>query len=138
MAGYSPDFFKSKILYHLENHLVGEIMAMFIRMKYILTYMGMPDLQEIVDFAQICYKHERGTRKAVDEGLMSMTELTIYHYINAYVNYNMPDYYGNLDEFDKMWHQTIPNAISDATKQFQISELEAKTIFEKIGLIPRC
>jgi hypothetical protein len=92
--------------------------------------------KSIVDFAKASYEYELGTKKAVDEGIMSMEELTIYHYINASFAKNMTYY--NSEEERKGLYEKAKEKAFDITKDFfNISELEAKTIFDKVRKIPR-
>ena len=94
------------------------------------------DYKGIVEFAKLSYEYEPGTKKAVDEGIMSMNELTIYHYINHWTNQNIPKY-NSMEELDRLHGKTLAKAFYVAKDVFKISPLEAKTIFFKVCKIPR-
>jgi len=100
--------------------------------------MAMPNKEEIADFARDIYRTESGRKKAVDEGQMTMEELTIYHYINAWTNHNMPfidDPQG--EEYERVHYATLQKAYSVATKVYSIDESRARQIFNKVKMIPR-
>lgn len=93
---------------------------------------------EIAEFAQSSYKYESGTKKAVDEGLMSMRELEIYHFINAWTNRNVPFIEGgHREEHDKVYYATLENAFLKSMQEYSISEKEAREIHERVRCIPR-
>jgi hypothetical protein len=49
----------------------------------------------------------------------------------------MPECDVTYDKLDEIWSQVFQKAVLESTKAFQISELEAKAIFEKVDMIPR-
>jgi hypothetical protein len=94
--------------------------------------------EDITEFAQASYKYESGTKKAIDEGRMTMKELTIYHYINAWTNHNMPSVEGSYSkEHDRVYEATLQKAFLVATQEYSISEKEAREIHHKVCHIPR-
>ncbi len=88
--------------------------------------------ERIAKFSQVLYDRERGTKKAVDQGIITMQELTTYHYINTLTNHFVAAEMGDSTNFKELWTEKFPKSIEDATKTFKISELEAKAIFEKV------
>jgi len=96
-----------------------------------------PTTSEIAEFAEESYRCEPGTKKAIDTGVMTMRELEIYHYLNAWTNQNAPWESGENDENEKAYMQTLEEAYKVAAKLYSISEEEARRIFEKIRNIPR-
>jgi hypothetical protein len=91
----------------------------------------------ITDFAKACYRHESGTKKAVDKGIMTMEELEIYHYINAWVNHIMPYVAAGIEERDREFDSVYPAAYKAASRLFGIDEGKAEFLFKKIAGIPR-
>lgn len=100
--------------------------------------MAMPNKEEIADFARDIYRTESGRKKAVDEGQITMEELTIYNYINAWTNHNMPFIDGPSEKEHELVHYaTLQKAYSVATKVYSIDEVRAREIFDKVKIIPR-
>lgn len=92
----------------------------------------------ITKFAQESYQHESGTKKAVDEGSMSMRELEIYHYLNAWTNHNIPYIEGpHNEEWGQIYYATLEKAFLRAAKEYSISEKDARKIYEKLCHIRR-
>lgn len=98
--------------------------------------MGVISYEEAIQFARDCYLYESGTRKAVDEGLITIKELATYHFINSLANQNVP-FTRDMDEQYRLYDRVLPKAFKEASEVFHISKLEAKTLFEKICAIPR-
>ena len=98
----------------------------------------MPNKKEISDFAMDCYNHESGRRKAIDEGIMTMEEFSIYHYINAWTNRNI-SYYEGLQgvAFEFAYNETFQKAFRVATKVYNINEATARKIHDKVRRIPK-
>ncbi|MCK5629809.1 MAG: hypothetical protein KAI26_04280 [Nanoarchaeota archaeon] len=98
--------------------------------------MAMPNKEEIADFVRDIYRTESGRKKAVDKGQITMEELTIYHYINAWTNHNM-HFIDDPIGRDDAHYATLQKAYGVATKVYSIDEVRAREIFEKVRMIPR-
>ena len=64
---------------------------------------------------------------------MSMRELEIYHYLNAWVNRNIPYIEGPYnEEWDRVYYATLEKAFLRAVQEYSISEKDARKIYEKL------
>ena len=97
---------------------------------------GIPDKAGIADFALASYYYEPGTRYAVDKRKITMEELTIYHFANAWANHNMPDY-DTMEEFDELLWSTWEKSLMVTCQEYRISLVRAREIVNKIRKIPR-
>ncbi|MFA7654079.1 MAG: hypothetical protein WCX97_03505 [Candidatus Magasanikbacteria bacterium] len=94
-----------------------------------------PRVEYIAKFAKESYLYESGTKKAVDEGNITMKELEIYHYLTAWANERAP-IFDDCKETEKAYMQTLEEAYPVAAKLYSISEADARSIFEKVSDIP--
>jgi hypothetical protein len=95
------------------------------------------DKASIAGFAHQCYLHEPGTKHAVDDGLMTMLELEIKHYLVAWVNANTPDCNGEWEDQERIWMAKLEEAYVVAAKVYSIDVNEARRTFEKVSEISR-
>lgn len=94
--------------------------------------------EEIAEFARESYKYESGKRKAIDEGIMTMREFEIYHFINAWTNHNVPYIEDQSDDkYDKVYFATLEKAFLRAMAEYSIDENTARQIHEKVRKIPK-
>jgi hypothetical protein len=91
---------------------------------------------DIAEFARNSYNYESGTRKAVDEGVITMKELEVYHYINAWTNHNTP-FVDGPEEHDRIYNATLQKALLKAVAIYGIDENEARTIYDKVNKISK-
>jgi hypothetical protein len=93
---------------------------------------------DIAEFARDSYEYESGRRKAIDEGVMTMEEFEIYHFINAWINQNVPfSADQSPEEYDKSYRATHEKAFLKAISEYSIDENTARQIFEKVRKIPK-
>jgi len=93
---------------------------------------------DIVRFARLHYECEGGTKRAVDEGLMTLEDLTLYKYVVRWTTNNTPEQEDGEDVLSshQRWRANLPQALSIAAEVFNVSNLEAKRIYEKVREIP--
>lgn len=97
---------------------------------------GMPSKKEIADFARDCYKYEPSTKRAVDKRVITIRELTIYHYINAYLCHNTPLIEGDAAvERQSAENESLQKAYRIASRIYRIKEATAREIFDKVNRI---
>ncbi len=95
------------------------------------------DKDWVAEFALLHYRHEGGTKRAVDDGRMTLQELTIHHYVDQWVNEHADEGSNDALESLRRWREKLPEGIAAAAQEYKISELEAKTIYDKVHAIPR-
>ncbi|MFA5020608.1 MAG: hypothetical protein WC517_00925 [Patescibacteria group bacterium] len=93
-----------------------------------------PPVPGIAEFAQRSYLYEPGTKKAIDDGIISMRELEIYHCLAAWTNENSPAFSEDGGEEDYM--ATLEKAYGVIAKSYSIDEGDARRIFQKVNNIP--
>lgn len=96
-----------------------------------------PRMADVAQFAQESYQIETGIRQAVDDGIITMKELEIYHYLTAWTNENAPYLFDNPRENERSYRQTLERAYRVVATLYSISEDEARRIFEKVRNIPK-
>lgn len=97
------------------------------------------EYEDIARFARLHYEYEGGTRRAVDDGRMTLQELTMYHYIMQWTNENTPEQIEGeqWDAAHNRWLANLPQGFAVAARVFGVSDLESKLIYEKVCGIPR-
>jgi hypothetical protein len=95
-----------------------------------------PSVEDIARFARLSYLHEPGTKQAVDSGVITMRELEITHYLNAWTNENAPDI-GDSEKGEMAWMTKLEEACAVVAELYSIDINEARRIFEKVSKIPR-
>lgn len=93
-------------------------------------------IESAVELAESSYRYESGRKKAIDEGRITMEELTIYKYINTWAVHNAPTML-NSKEQEKADDEAIEKAFLKAAEAFSISEEKAREIFYKVANISR-
>ena len=99
-----------------------------------------PDYDRIMSFAKDLYECEPGTKKAVDNGTMTMRELEIAQYISDMINLNCPDSdggYKSFGEHERVFNKTRDKVLPEAAKNLDLEASVAREIFEKVMNVPR-
>ncbi|MFA6106801.1 MAG: hypothetical protein WC745_03980 [Patescibacteria group bacterium] len=94
--------------------------------------------EEAAEFAQAIYKHELGRRKAVDKGVITMSELEIYFFANVWVQKNMPFIEDLCGEEQERVYDLLEKRVRQvAAETYSISEERVREIIDKVRKIPR-